>query len=406
MRLGLWSLGAVFLGAFGAHFWLPDRGYVMIGFRSYVVEMSVPALILVLIVLYALVRVAVRLWRVPRAFGRAVADRRLRHAGEKLTSGLIQMTEGEFNRSERLLTQGLKGTDAPLVNYLLAARAAQAQGSLERRNEWLSIAFEESPAGEAAVLLTQAELQLEAAEDEPALATLQKLLDIRADHPVALGLLARTLRRLGDYGRLLELLPKLRTATLAADELVSLTIETLDHEVGRDALELKRLDEIWMACPPAVRKAPPAVACYARALQRLGQGERAEKQLKQALKRHWHPALVEAYGLVEADDCGKQLKQAEQWLKQHPEDAQLLLATARLCMANELWGKARSYLESSLALASAPRAYALYGHLLDRLGEGEQAAMAYHSGLSLVSGLDPERPALGAPRLDDDAADA
>ena len=40
-------------------------------------------------------------------------------------------------------------------------------------------------------------------------------------------------------------------------------------------------------------------------------------------------------------------------------------------MANELWGKARSYLESSLALAPTADAYALYGRLLTELGEDD-----------------------------------
>ena len=42
MRVGLWALLAVLLGAFVAHFVLEDRGYVLVNFRGYVVEMSVP----------------------------------------------------------------------------------------------------------------------------------------------------------------------------------------------------------------------------------------------------------------------------------------------------------------------------------------------------------------------------
>ena len=41
MRAGLWGLAAVFLGAFGAHFLLRDRGYVRIDFLGYVIETSI-----------------------------------------------------------------------------------------------------------------------------------------------------------------------------------------------------------------------------------------------------------------------------------------------------------------------------------------------------------------------------
>ena len=54
MRLGLWALGALFVGALVAHFLLGDHGYVLITFRGYLIEMSVPALILVFVLLYGL----------------------------------------------------------------------------------------------------------------------------------------------------------------------------------------------------------------------------------------------------------------------------------------------------------------------------------------------------------------
>ncbi|MFS8608656.1 MAG: heme biosynthesis protein HemY, partial [Gammaproteobacteria bacterium] len=62
-----------------------------------------------------------------------------------------------------------------------------------------------------------------------------------------------------------------------------------------------------------------------------------------------------------------------------------------------LWGKARSYLESSIAIEPAPEAYALYGTLLDRLGENEQAALAFRSGLALADAGKASVPALEPP---------
>jgi HemY protein len=50
-----------------------------------------------------------------------------------------------------------------------------------------------------------------------------------------------------------------------------------------------------------------------------------------------------------------------------------------------LWGKARSYLETVIAIRPTPDAYQEYGRLLNRLGEGDAAADAYRSGLSLVA---------------------
>ena len=67
------------------------------------------------------------------------------------------------------------------------------------------------------------------------------------------------------------------------------------------------------------------------------------------------------------------------------EDPDLLLTVARLCLRNELWGKARSYLESVLSYRPTPEAYQVYGKLLNQLGESDAAADAYRDGLDLAA---------------------
>ena len=76
MRYGIWALAALVVGAFGAHFLLQDRGYVLISFVGYNVEMSVPVLVLALVLLYVGVRLALRIWRAPRELGQAIAGQR------------------------------------------------------------------------------------------------------------------------------------------------------------------------------------------------------------------------------------------------------------------------------------------------------------------------------------------
>jgi len=397
MRAGLWGIAAVFLGAFAAHFLLRDRGYVLVNFLGYVIEMSVPVLVLVLAGAYFAVRLLLGVWRAPRRLGEAVAERRLRRAGEKLTSGLIHMAEGDWSKGERLLARSVRGTDSPLIHYLMAARAAQLQGSDERRDDWLKLAYEELPEAETAVLLTQAELQLEHSDHERALATLQRIQEAHPDHPVALALLARIHHALEDWERLLALGPRLADARMDTGEMEGIIAAALEASIAEQDITRVDVDRLWGRLPAALRKAPRLIALQALALNSLGQGEEAEKKIRQALKRGWEEPLVLAYGRVRGAKADKQLLQAEQWLKQRPEDGALLLSAARLCMVLELWGKARSYLETSLAIAPRTEAYALYGRLLDQFGEADNAALAFRSGLSLVVGAGEDIPALGAP---------
>jgi HemY protein len=397
MRFSLWVLTALGLGAFAAHFLLQDRGYVLINFRGFVIEMSVPGLVLLLLLLYLAIRGLVALWRAPRWLGETLAERRLRRAGGQLKNGLIHIAEGDWARAERLLTKGLKNAEAPLVNYLLAARAAQLQGSRERRDEWLKLAYEDSPAGEVAALLTKAELQVASGELEQALETLREVEKARPDHPVATGLLARVHLARKDYAKLAELLPRLARARLPSETMEAAAAAALEAELSRDDLTKEKLAKRWSALSGELRQLPPLIALHAVALQRLGRGDDAEKAIRAALKRTWHPALVAAYGEVRGSDTTKQLRQIESWLQEHPEDGALLLTAARLSMVNEFWGKARSYLESSLSLAPDPSSYALYGRLLMALGEQERADLAFRSGLDLVSDVGPNTPALIAP---------
>jgi HemY protein len=271
------------------------------------------------------------------------------------------------------------------VNYLLAARAAQLQGATERRDEWLKLAHDLSGDGATSAGLTRAALELQAHEPAAAVATLTALERERGDQPAAVALLARAYRALDDRAALYTLLPRLAHAALPAAERDELVALALMGELNSAELTTERLDALWDGLASELRVVPALLAQRTLALDRLGRGAEAERELRTALKRDWNPTLVQAYGEVRGADAAKQLKQVETWLKTYPEDAALLKAAARLCMASELWGKARSYLESSLALAPGPEAYALYGRLLTELGESEQALLAFRSGLGLVT---------------------
>jgi HemY protein len=405
MRAGIGIVLAVLLGAFAAHFLLADRGYVLVNFRGYVIEMSVPGLVLVFVVAYVLVRALAAVASAPGRWRTAREQRLLLRREADLTAGLLELIEGNWARSERLLTHGLKHADAPLANYLLAAHAAQQQGAADRRDRWLELAHGISTEGATSAQLTRAQLQLQSGDSGAAVATLKALPADALEQPAAVALLARAYGALGDRAQLLELLPRLARASLPPTERDELARFAVQGELARFDLSAERLGEVWGKLPSELRGVPAVLAERARALSRLARGDEAERELKTALKRQWHPALVQAYGEISGADPAKQLTQAEAWLETHPDDATLLLAAARLAITTESWGKARSYLEASLALAPLPDAYALYGRLLTQLGEDERALTAFRAGLGLVSPVAAE-PLPAPPGLPQPARDA
>lgn len=396
MKFGLIVVVAVLVSAFAASFLLEDPGYVVIQFHGYLVEMSVPALIGLFVLLLFALWLAAKAFRAPRRLGQAAGRYRSGRAGQRLTRGTIEIAEGNLARGEKLLTRAAKVSDAPLLNYLQAARAAHLQQNDERRDNWLKAAYEQMPEAASAVLLTQAELQLDHGEHEQALATLRQLEEKSPNHSHALALLGRLYYRLEDWGQLEALLPRLRKHGRVPQSrlrrwAVRVHCERLNRAADGDAVEAA-----WQDVPRDLRKDATVLEARLRALARNGQGDRAEKELVTALKRDWRPQLVRLYGEVESGDAARQLKRAEQWLRRHGDDPDLLLAAARLCLRNELWGKARSYLETVLSVRASPEAYQEYGRLLNQLGEGDAAAEAYRAGLGLVTPLaTPAIPWLG-----------
>lgn len=395
MKFGLLVVIALVLCALAAHFLLTDPGYVVINFRHYVVEMSVPVLLGLLLLLIFLAWLLVKLLRAPRRLGEAAGRLRSGRAGNRLTRGMIEVAEGNFARGEKLLARAAPASDAPLLNYLQAARAAHLQGEDERRDKWLREAYERTPEAASAVLLTQAELQLDQGQYEHALATLRQLDEKAPNHSHALTLLGRLYYRLEDWRHLGELLPRLAKHGRVDPALLEKWSVRVHAENLQRAGDAAAVDAAWNAAPKNLKSHVELLEAYYAALVRGGQDDRAEKEVAAQLKRGWRAPLVRLYGTIESSDPVRQLRRAEGWLRDHPDDVDLLLTAARLCLRNELWGKARSYLETVVSIRPTPEAYQEYGRLLNQLGEADAAADAYRAGLNLVA----PPPAAAIPHL-------
>ena len=391
MKFGFFVVLALVASAFAAHFLLQDPGYVVINFRSYLIEMSVPVLLAALFLLIFAGWLLVKIFNVPRTLGGAAGRYRSARAGHRLTRGMIEVAEGNFARGEKLLARAASGSDAPLLNYLQAARAAHLLGKDERRDSWLRQAYENTPEAASAVLLTQAELQLDQGQHEQALATLRKLEEKAPNHSYALNLLGRLYYRLEDWAQLEALLPRLQKYGRIDEDLLRKWAVRVHRENINRAADADAVLTAWGSVPKTQRLDTSLLEAYFGSLIRTGQHDKAEKQIAAELKREWRGPLVRLFGMIESSDPGKQLSRAEGWLKIHPDDADLLLAAARLCLRNELWGKARSYLETAISLSPSPETYEEFGRLLNRLGESDAAADAYRAGLSLVAPAAPLR---------------
>ena len=280
------------------------------------------------------------------------------------------MAEGRWAEARKLLVVAAAEGGTPLINHLTAARAAHEMGDTRGRDDLLRKAHESTPGSRFAVGLTQAELQKEAGQWEQSLATLLQLKSTAPRHPQVLSMLCRVYRELGDWQALVELLADVKKAKVFNDE----AFDSLQRQAWAARLSQAGADvmQVWESVPKEVKRDPEVVAACAKALLAGQAGDEAEIVLRTALVQAWNEELVSLYGRVQGADTGRQLVVAESWLKERPNDPQLLLALGRISLMNGEWAKAREYFETSLRLHRSGEIYAELGRLCIALGEQER----------------------------------
>lgn len=373
------------------------KGYVLIAFQGFRYESSLwafVALVLVIWLLVYLLRLSVRLLVTSggllNPWSRLHSRRRVRLASEQ---GFLDLAEGRWARALRHLKQAASSSPQPLSYYLGAARAAHQLGYHSDSDDLLEQALNRQPQAELAIALQHAELQLARGQTDAALDTLQAMRSRHPHHHLVLRQLQQLYLQSGDWSALLGLLPDLRKEkALGNAELSELERQAwrgrllqAARSVDGDAqAALLALQQVWQAMSSAQHQVPELLAVYAEQLRQLGGEAEAEELLRHFLKQHYDTALVRLYGLLHGRDLGKQLQAAEGWLKQHPQDAGLLLTLGRLCLHSQLWGKAKDYLESSLSFQRHPETCAELARLLAQLGELERSNSLYQEGLRLL----------------------
>jgi len=370
-----------------------NNGYALLAYGKTSMEMSLGTLMVLVLVtffgLYLLTALVVNLWTFPRRLREALVRKRELRARRSTTRGLIDFAEGRWEDSEKNLMRHAHDSEMPLITYIAAARAAQLQDEHERRDRYLRMAFEHVPKAQVAVLLTQAELQIAHKQLEEALATLRRLQEVDPEHAFGLKLLANLYRKLGDWEQLRALVVQLRENGILPRKEVD-KLEVRANVALLDKLDAKQkessADSLWMNLPRRLRSDPELVRAYARALIRTGAPAKAESVLREALKADWDEETVALYGLAVGEEPKRQLARVEDWLAEHGESAALLLTAGRLCVVAKLWGKARSYFESSIVLGGRPEAYEELGKLLGQLDDPETAMRAYSDGLAVSLG--------------------
>lgn len=384
-----------------------DLGYIRISLGNILVETNFWVGLALLIVAFIVLTAGINLVRRLRSGSGAVAAWLARGSEKKAqrrtTQGLLALAEGNWPRARKLLVSSAEHAETPLLNYLAAAQAAFETGDHNEVDGLLRQAYESTPGSDMAVGITQAQLQLAGNREEQALATLLRLRKQAPHHPFVLKLLKNAYVKLEDWRELSRLLPEIRKRNLiGADEqgnlerlvwhnLLQQAATDCRRQVDTQSSSLEPLTRLWDELPGFLRRDEQTIREYARLLAELGDEEQSETLLRKVLRNHWSDELISLYGRVKGTKPDEQLLLAEQWLKDRPNNAELLLALGRLSLRNQLWGKAREYFETSLKLRRSRETMAELSRLNAHMGEGENSVKLLMQGLVKDSGL-PDLP--------------
>lgn len=400
MNRGIWLLlGAFIVGVAGSLALVEDNGYVLMHMRGWTVETSLSAFVIAVVLAVILIWLLLTILRTGLSLPWVVADlvreRRARRAYRGLVTGLRHFLEGDWERAETELLRRIQDAEDKQVSYLLAAIAANRAGAQDRRDNYLhQAASMGAGASELAVLLTQARIQANNGQDTDALATLGRLQEIAPGHAESLYQQIRVHERVGDWQALTELLAHAsRARILPRQRWQDLAIKAWSQRLGAaSGKSLDALLDTWSAAPRELKQDGRFEALYVNHLAQHGAHEQGIRQVIASLRREWNPDLALAFANLQAADTTSQLTSVEAWLREYGDKPELLLTAGRLCLRNQLWGRARSYLESATRSSNLPQAWLELGALHERQGDRDSAMQAYSQGLQLALGMSDHSP--------------
>ncbi len=366
-------------------------GYVLVVAPPYRLEVSLNAFILFVAVgfglVYALLGFASRLSRLPGEVREHRKAQHIERARVKQDAALVGLLEGRYGRARQAAEEALAIPHSSGLAALIGARAALETRDFAGADALLARPDAQSASLRVPRLMLEAELALEQGRTAEALAHLAELKRDAGAHTAALRLELRTLMQSGrheDVPALLEQLAKRKVYEPAqADLLRAAAHAEALRSLAADAAGLRAY---WNKLSEADRALSKIALAGARSFMVLGGEREAAEILAKSLERHWDPALAMLYAECRVQDGTRQLERAERWLPQHSGDAALLHALGRLCERQQLWGKAQTYYEASLALDDGWRTHVALGEMLARLGRHDAANAHLAAALKLALG--------------------
>lgn len=374
---------AVVLATVG-HF---DAGQVLLVYPPYRVDISlnlaVVSIVALFIVLYAFTRIARNVWTMPQRVAAYRRRSRESKAHAALREALANLYAGRFSRAEKAAREALAFEANKGAAGLIAAEAAHRMREHVRRDEWLAAI--DAPDWQDARLMASADMRADGRDAAGALTALTEMQSQGARRIHAQQIALRAQQQLKNWAEVLKLVK-----TLEKREAIHPAVAVRLRQQAAEALlrdrrhDAEALLALWNSLSAAERQSPRLADLAAELLIGLNRHQEARKIVEEALLHNWDARLLRRYPETADGDALPLIQKAEAWRKERPEDPDLLFALGRLCLQQQLWGKAQSFLEAALELAGGNDALTIRTHralarLFEQLGDTARASEHYRA---------------------------
>ena len=378
MKFLFWLL-ALFAAAVALALSANNSGYVLLVYPPYRIELSFTLFVLGLLALLVLVYFAMRLVTAVIKLPNYVRTHREQsaHSGGRaaMMEALTAFFEGRYAAAEKAAVRAIEAGEHSGIIPIIAARSAHELREYDKRDRYLANTAGKSVGESTMRLIAQTEFMLDQKQPQLALASLRELnATSMHKHVGALHLELKAQQLAHNWDGVLTVVTQLEKRSAIHDVVAKqIRQQAWLEKLRARAEDLTSLQVFWKTVPEEFKHRPQIAALAAINFIKLKDCKSAQQLLTDSLNTQWNSELVTIFGDCQGDAGVSQIEQAEKWLKGHSADAGLLLALGKLCLHQNLWGKAQSYLDASNSLVPSRAAYTALAQLAEKLHKPDDA---------------------------------
>ena len=373
------------------------QGYVLIQTDNYNIETSVTGLVIILVlamvVLFAVEWLLRRIMRTGAHTRGWFTGRKRRRARKQTEQALLKLAEGDYQQVEKLMSKNADHAEQPVVNYLLAAEAAQQRGDEARANQHLERAAELAGNDVIPVDITRTRLHLARNENHAARREVDRLLEVAPRHPEVLRLAEQAYIRTGAWGSLLEIIPSMAKANGGDEEHRA----ALEQQAWIGLMDQARADQgseglkaWWKNQSRKTRRQIPLQVAMADHLIECNDHDTAQQIIIDGLKRQYDDRLTLLIPRLKTNNPEQLEKILRQQIKTAGDRPLLWSTLGQSLMKHGEWQEASLAFRAALKQRPDAFDYAWLADTLDRQHKPEEAAAMRRDGLLLTLQNNPQ----------------